>query len=37
MKVSLKTGKQLIGTSFILPWLLGFAVFTVFPLGIQYF
>ncbi|WP_062320678.1 carbohydrate ABC transporter permease [Halolactibacillus sp. JCM 19043] len=37
MKVSLKTGKQLIGTSFILPWLLGFAVFTVFPLGYSIF
>ncbi|GEM03309.1 ABC transporter permease [Halolactibacillus miurensis] len=37
MKVSLKTGKQLIGTSFILPWLLGFAVFTAFPLGYSIF
>mgnify|MGYP001770763289 CR=1 FL=1 len=37
MKVSLKTGKRLIGTSFILPWLIGFAVFTAFPLGYSIF
>ncbi|GEM01028.1 ABC-type sugar transport system, permease component [Halolactibacillus halophilus] len=37
MKVSLKTGKQLIGMSFILPWLLGFAVFTAYPLGYSMF